>query len=127
LSAIFLTNTVLLRKTFHLKLPDSYVAFLKFSNGVLLYESDELFGTQRTVEGIGSLIETRAYKIAEFLPDSFLLSHDDGFENHVFDTQSQSETGEYCVVRWAPGKRAVTHPYLDVSQWVKRYLARKWE
>jgi hypothetical protein len=114
-------------KTLGLKLPDSYAAFLQFSNGALLYESDELFGTQQTVEGVGSLTETRTYKIAEFLPEGFLLFHDNGFESHTFDTRTRSETGEYRVVQWDADKRTVEQAYGDLAEWVEGYLARKWE
>lgn len=113
-------------KALGVKLPPSYIEFLKFSNGALLYESDELFGTQKTIEGIGSLTEAKTYKIAEFLPNRFILFHDNGFESHAFDTLSQSETGEYCVVQWSPEKRPVVYSYPDLAQWVKGYLVKKW-
>jgi len=108
-----------------IKLPNSYTEFLKFSNGALLYESDELFGTHKINEGVGSLIEARSYKIAELLPDQFILFHDDGFECHAFEISS-AKNGEYSVIHWNPNKHVVVRSYRDLSEWVKAFLVRKW-
>ena len=112
-------------ETLGIKLPNSYVEFLKFSNGALLYESDELFGTDKQNEGIGSLIETRTYKIAEGLPLQLLLFHDNGFECHAFDL-SANLTEEQAVVQWDAARHQIVRSYVNLSEWTRNYLVPKW-
>jgi hypothetical protein len=109
------------------KLPGTYRDFLLVSNGALLYESDELFGVTPVIAGIGNLSDFRGYAIAEMLPASLVLFHDNGFECHAFDTSTVNSIGEYPVVQWDSQAKQIVKQYLSLSAWIDEYLKHKWE
>ena len=109
-----------LEKSLGVILPLSFQEFLKFSNGAILNQTDEIFGTKDAEEGIPPSVLTMRQAI-EDLPAQ-LIPFYYGSDFNCFDIARQSD-GEYPIVRW----NKTTGKFQDLNPSFPKWLHQKIE
>lgn len=105
-------------------LPPSYRSFLRFTNGAVLNQVDELFGTKDNEDGLQKSILTAMREIPG-LP-KMLIPFYCGAEYNFFDA-SQPQEGEYQIVRWNQDTRAIKNITNSFPDWLRARAIDEYE
>lgn len=101
------------------RLPMSYRRFLSLTDGALLYQVDEMFGTTDSEDELQeSILKARNERIG--VPVVLIPFHHSNVF-HYFDT-TQEKDGEYAVVKWDSKKQTAVPVAGSFAEWLQRYV-----
>lgn len=107
-----------------IKLPPSYRKFLNLTDGAVLYESEELYGTKDAEDEVQIGISRVRSSILD-LPKHLIPFH---FSNthHYFDSSVGLE-GEYPVVSWNNNEKVQKPISQSFPAWLKEHVIDEYE
>ena len=115
-------------------LPPSFEQFIRETDGALLYQSEEIFGTkdngvEDNREGLRTSIPTALEAIGENhkLPVKLpvqLIPFSEGGSILYFDATS-GENNEHAVVRWVPEENKIEPVSPSFSDWLYTHVVRE--
>lgn len=109
-----------LEKKLKTHLPPSFRAFLSETDGALLFQTEEIFGTKDTDEATQASILT----VKEEQPSlpAHLIPFYRSNVSHFFDTSKPTPGQEYEVVTWNTNKQSYHPVALSFSTWLEALI-----
>lgn len=118
-------------KTLGRKLPPSFRKFLKFANGAVLYQTEKIFGTKDTEDGLQrSILSIK--KAIEGLPDQLVPFYKSRaicyFDfNQPFTENDAEHEGEYKIVGWNNKDATIIPISNSFPQWLRERIIEEFD
>lgn len=106
-----------------MQLPAEYAEFLKYSDGAVLFQTEELLGTKPGWEHDESIADAkeRLKKQTPPLPASLIPFHKSGTV-HCFSKIMSRTENDYSVIEWNSDTGQIMDKYENFFDWINRYL-----